>query len=49
MALHISPDTVIDESVQGLLRKVVQGLKAGGNVEALGENFKKQLAGLRKG
>jgi len=49
VALHISPDTVIDESVQGLLRKVVQGLKAGGNVEALGENFKKQLAGLRKG
>jgi hypothetical protein len=48
VALHISPDTVIDEAVQGLLRKVVQGLKAGGNVEALGENFNKQLVGLKK-
>lgn len=43
VALHVPPDIPVDENVQGLLRKVVQGLKVGGNVEALGENFNKQL------
>jgi hypothetical protein len=48
VALHVSPDTEINEAVQGLLRKVVQGVKEGGDADALGENFNKQLAGLRK-
>jgi len=47
MTTRISPDTPMDEPVQALLLKLIQGLKQGGDPQALGDAFEKQLAKLR--